>query len=215
MIHNRWEIGPCSTDGSLKRMPNGEMTMTPGNSVSTGPRCNFKQMDGVRAGRCMDAESERLQPGGEIQVFPCVGRWHQIFSFGNGNPAKKASIHTNVPLHVRNTIKSKERHQPIYMCIGVLGRGDKDEDDWEEDSWSEEEEEDSNEEETAKFTVHQRKLSDSTNLELTPLSEWNGKQLITTRCDNLDAVIEWVYIPFVHKDDAIYEIPNSSDENQL
>ena len=29
------------------------------------------------------------------------------------------------------------------------------------------------------------------------LKFWQGKQLITTKCSNMDAIIEWLYVPYI------------------
>jgi hypothetical protein len=54
------------------------MAVTKGNYSATGPRCMLKQMDGIRAGRCYDGHADSLQPGGPVQVFPCVHQWYQV-----------------------------------------------------------------------------------------------------------------------------------------
>jgi len=244
MPHNRWILGPCSTDGTLKRFPNGTLIATPGEYSASGPRCNLKQMDGLRKNRCMDGESDRVQPGGEIQVFPCVGRWHQLWSFGvdssAGNTANSqdaltapgGSIHMNVPLHVRNRIRSKGRGEQVeYMCVGVTGRGGLDEELWSEDEDEEEEEDEGEqvvkEEEQTEIKRglaekhHEYHESDSAEDEeeesrensLIPLSEWIDAQVVTTRCDNVGAVIEWVFIPFVDSDNPQYEIVQEKKDN--
>ena len=46
------------------------MTMEPGEISEIGPSCMLKQYGGLRNGRCLDVESERIEPGGLLQVYP-------------------------------------------------------------------------------------------------------------------------------------------------
>jgi hypothetical protein len=76
------------------------------------------------------------------------------------------------------------------MCVGVLERGDGDEKEWSED-----------------VTKHGAKVKrldgpgmKSNSTQLAPLSDWNGEQLVTTKCSNNGAVIEWIYVPFIVED---------------
>lgn len=177
---------------------NGIMNVTAGLYSVTGPQCMFKQMDGLRAGRCMDGESDRVQPGGEVQVFPCRKRWHQTFSFGNGIDAPKGSIHLNIPLHIQNRIRNKGKDQEAHMCLGVLNRGNRDEQDWSsiDESYDNED---------------RIELADK-NEDWSPLSEWKDEQLVTTRCSNVGGVIEWVFIPFINENNVIYNEMKNDEE---
>lgn len=209
--HNRWEIGPCSSDGNLKRLETGEIEVTSGLFTPTGPRCMIRMMDGLRAGRCLDGESLDAQPGGPVHVFPCTKRWNQFLSFGNGKDSPKMSIHSNVPLHIRKRIAETGREQEPYMCLGVSGRGKLDEEDWLGVRKSDEDEQSSDDEDKElmeeidhdNFSLegddegeNGSKLEDG----FPPLSQWEGKQLIATRCSNVGAVIEWVVVPFIVED---------------
>jgi len=198
MPHNRWEIGPCSSDGNIERMDTGELNVTRGLHSRTGPSCLLKQVDGLRKGRCTDIESERLKPGGPIHVFPCVHRWNQFVSFGDGEVTPKGSIHANVPLHIIDRIKSKGRTQDPYMCFSVSGRGESDLDDWEEDAKIERHATD--DEETLVPDEEDVDAADVIDGKL-PLQLWAGKQLVSTPCSNADAVIEWVYVPYIIEGD--------------
>ena len=183
------------------------MNVTAGLYIETGPQCMFKQMDGIREGRCMDGESSRTQPGGEVQVFPCRNRWHQTFSFGNSVHTPKGSLHMNVPLHIQNRIKSKGKDQEPFMCLGVLGRGNRDEEDWDENQ-NVFEDDDEIQSEDVLGAIYDE-LEDQA---LPLLSEWSGEQLVTTRCSNLGGVIEWIFVPFVHEDDVTYNIFSEADD---
>lgn len=226
--HNRWDLGPCSTDGFLERLDNGTIKMTPGNFTLTGPRCMLKQVDGVRAGRCLDFESERLQPGGEISVYPCMSRWHQFLSFGNGAHALLGSLHMNIPMHIWKRIESTGREQEPYMCVGVKGRGDKDEDEWVEDVRQDEDTDHEYDDDYSRWAsngskdpedniAHQnnrkeKNTANSTALrERLPLSHWKDHQLITTRCSNIGAVVEFVIVPFIVEDNMTKHESNLTD----
>ena len=43
-------------------------------------------------------------------------------------------------------------------------------------------------------------LSNSNSDGLPPIDLWNGKQIVATQCSNKNAVIEWVYVPFIEED---------------
>jgi len=194
------------------------MKMTPGKYSLTGPRCMLKQMDGVRAGRCIDVESDRVQPGGEVNVFPCRGRWHQFLSFGNGTLAPLGSIHMNIPMHIWKRIEDSGREQEPYMCIGVRGRGIKDEEEWIEDISQENEEDIDDSADTVKESdsaSHTQSNPSGRNIthgeesrsgqqpgkrEILPLSNWKDEQVITTRCSNTHAVVEFVIVLYIEVD---------------
>jgi len=210
MVHNQWELGPCSSDGRLERLASADMLMTPGVYSSIGPRCMLKQFSGIRAGRCVDGETERLQPGGSLHVFPCMKKWNQFLSVGNGSLAPRGSLHTTIPRHIVERIQSKGREQESHLCIGVIGRGDRDEEEWKEDISKL----------GLKANVMDKNISKSRNGELAPWSNWTGEPLVTTRCSNIGAIVEWVYVPFiVEGEDNIaldFEVatPSSSEESE-
>ena len=170
----------------------------------------IRMMDGIRAGRCLDGDSLDSQPGGPVHIFPCTKRWNQFFSFGNGKEVPKMTIHTNVPLHTRKRIAETGRAQEPYMCLGVPGRGKMDEEDWLGVRGEENEYDSSNLEEVRgteaidkdSFSLEEDdSSSDETGPgELSPLSQWERKQLIATRCSNTDALIEWLVVPFIMED---------------
>lgn len=169
----------------------------------------IRMMDGVRAGRCLDGESLDTQPGGLVHVYPCTKRWHQFFSFGNGVEVPKGAIHTTVPLHTRKRIAETGREQTAYMCLGVAGRGDLDEEDWlgergeaEEDEESDDDEEESDDEVGDEDEFTQEEEDDG----LSPLVNWENEHLIATSCSNAGAVIEWILVPFIVEED-----PNDAD----
>jgi hypothetical protein len=135
------------------------------------------------------------------------------------------SIHTNVPLHIRKRIAETGREQEAYMCLGVAGRGKLDEEDWLGVRKSNEDEESSDDEENELMDEIDH---DNFSLEgddegengskldedgFPPLSQWEGKQLIATRCSNVGAVIEWVVVPFIVEEfDSNNNVQNAEAE---
>ena len=201
--HNRWRIGPCSSDGSLRRSEEtAELSTTAGNFSLTGPGCMITQMDGIRVGRCLDAESGiQPRPGGTAHVNPCAKRWHQFFYFGNGDVAPRNSIHISIPRFiVQGLRKTNYPEQEQYLCLGVRGRGDKDESDWVEDD----------DEDLVPDNLNDDEGRD-------PLHEWKDMQVVSTQCSNKDAVIEWVYVPFIVEGNDVEMSSNEPgrDESEL
>jgi hypothetical protein len=209
--HNRWSLGPCTSDGTVERLPKkAVMNVTAGLYSSNGPRCQLKQMDGQRSGRCFDAESGKSQPGGRTQVFPCTDKWYQFVSFGDGVLAPVGSIYTKIPSHIVKQIINLGHEQSQFLCLGVAGRGANDEGDWEatfDDS------------QTPVVATNRQQANESG--ELDPLSEWLEHELITTQCTNTGAVIEWLFVPYIVEegtqdvvstgDDITADGENSSD----
>ncbi|KAL7531217.1 hypothetical protein ACHAXR_007947 [Thalassiosira sp. AJA248-18] len=184
---NRWDIGPCSSDGELKRNETGELEMIPGEYAERGPSCGIKLGDGPRTGRCLDVQSEITAPGGLLNVYPCYSKWHQLFSFGNGTIAPRGGIHATLPLHMARESKKEGKEVHQHLCFGVVGRGDADESEWIE--WTEEEEEELDPWEHPDVDVYPNGRKS--------LQLWNGQQLQTTPCSNKGGVIEWYYVPFI------------------
>lgn len=178
------------------------------------------QMDGIRAGRCLDGHSTGIEPGGEVRVFPCIKRWPQFVSFGNGTFAPAGSMHFNVPKHIVDRIRQSQQtngddddEQEAHLCIGVLGRGDKDEDHLygieEEGEVEEQPEENIHTEEDGK----DEELAEDGRRKL---KKWKGEKLVATRCSNTGAIIEWLFIPYIvedeHADNATVVEENQSSE---
>ena len=192
--HTRWSIGPCSSNGDLERLDSGEIEVTPGSFMPTGPKCVIKMMDGLREGRCLDGESLDNQPGGPANVYPCTKRWSQYISFGNGVDVPAGSIHTVVPKYTQMRINATGREQEPYMCLGVARRGEKDEEDW---FGKREDFVDSYEDLVEELELLEEELDGA----YAPLLYWMGKQLMMTRCSNEGAVVEWTLVPFIEEDD--------------
>ena len=179
--------------------------MIPGIYSEKGPSCGIKIGDGPRQGRCLDVESDRNEPGGLINVFPCYTRWHQLFSFGNGMIAPRGAIHSSLPAHIAKQLKKKEKEVHQHLCLGVVGRGDADETAWIEDEEDENEEWDPWEYSDVATYPNGRKS----------LQLWSGQQLQTTPCSNEGGVIEWYFVPFIveqYDDDGTKEEGNESAE---
>jgi hypothetical protein len=186
-----------------------EMEMTPGNYSPTGPRCMLTQMDGIRAGRCLDGHSSNIEPGGLVRVFPCVKRWPQFVSFGNGDLAPKGSMHTNVPQHIVDRIRESHPEDPTqeaYLCLGVLRRGDNDE----EHLYKAEAEtnKDANTEEAEVDREYGEDDYDENGV--LKLDHFRGDKIVATRCSNFGAVIEWLFVPFIVEDE---EATDGDDTN--
>lgn len=201
------------------------MEVTPGVYNPTGPRCNLKMMDGLRVGRCLDGESFDPQPGGPVHVFPCHNRWHQYISFGDGIHAPAGALHTNVPEHTRKRIAETGREQERYMCLGLDGRGEKEED-WlgqrkemmekmkqrelelmgESEDSEDEQEPSVDQEEDAEEKSEEENAEDKGDGPL-DIWHWEYEQLHAIKCSNTAAVIEWIIVPFIEEENSktVYE----------
>jgi len=180
------------------------MNVTKGNYSATGPRCMLKQMDGLRAGRCYDGQSDTLQPGGPTQVYPCIHQWYQFVSFGDGEHAPLGSLYSTIPSHIVKQIRNLGHEQSPHMCFGVYGRSGNDEPDWDEEV------EQQLSKETKTEIANVQTNDDEIEEELPPLSDFKGEDIVTTQCRNTGAIIEWVFVPFI-VEDAIDENTMSAD----
>lgn len=138
-------------------------------------------MDGLRAGRCFDGDSGTDQPGGEVQVFPCMHRWVQFLSVGDGELAPEGSLFFSIPEHIVAQIVNGGHAQIPQMCLGVWGRGVADEVEWDDPLYGEP---DPPEPE-----------------EWPPLSDYVNEELFSTQCTNKGAVVEWLFVPFIVEED--------------
>ncbi len=150
----------------------------------------LKQIDGLRAGRCIDGDFGTDTPGGKSHVFPCVQRWHQFWSVGNGTLAPSGSLHMTMPKHIVKTIQRGGKTQESHLCLGACGRGGTDQD-WPDDVCGK-----TQEEKNDMMPIATTYPDGS----LVPLKKWKGKHLVTTRCSNKDSVIEFLYVPFILED---------------
>ncbi len=213
----------------LPRSDTAEMESSPGRYTPEGPRCEITQFGGPRHGRCLDIQGERMEPGGQLQVYPCSHKWHQMFGFGHGNKNTtdngdsspvKGSIYGSVPMHILRTIqkkmhtsidenqllskkyqhRDKPQQQAAHLCIGASGRGKTSYEPWEDD----------------KHRIDLQAIDfvptniisqdDSTNRQGTTsrsipsLDLWNDKYLVTVPCWDRDSVIEFLFVPFIEED---------------
>ena len=158
------------------------------------------QLGGSRNGRCMDIESERVEPGGRLQVYPCVNKWHQMFTFGDGIHARNATILASVPLHIINSLKYKKKDQYPHLCVGVIGRGQTEYTPWKEDG---------NKERLDGVEFLPKKVKPENGetgategeSKLKSLRLWKFKQLVTIPCSDEDAIVDFVFVPFIVEDD--------------
>jgi len=206
--NNKWKIGPCSSDGSLKRAETGGVIMTPGLHTAAGPHCMLKQSGGKRGGRCLDIAGERLDPGGALQVYPCKQRWNQAFAFGNGELAPVSSIHVSVPIHLQKAKeRARKKHIP-HLCIGVYIRQD-----WKHTP--------SEEEERTYLSYYSdpgetsNRLGDGKTVPKPRAYLWRGKEMVTIPCSDPDAVLKFVFVPFITTDgnDTTVVVNNNAEQN--
>lgn len=181
---NRWDIGPCSSDGELRRNETtGELEVTPGEYTQTGPKCMLKIGDSIRKGRCLDVESDRTKPGAYLNIFPCEAKWHQLFSFGNGDIVPRGGIHVSPPKHVST------KDGTTHLCLGVQGRSDED-----EEGWLRPEHDDDPDD---LWPWDRDNATEYYENGFKSLKYWDGIQLQTTPCSNEGAVVEFLYVPFI------------------
>jgi hypothetical protein len=163
----------------------------------------------------MDSDTGEDRPGGGLVVFPCASRWTQYVSFGNGTIAPQGSIHITIPKHIVEGLRLKGHEQEARMCIGVYGRGDADEEhkkeEYEETSITGDEKEDG--------TGGDKELSEG---QLQPLRRYQGRKLVTTKCSNTGAIIEWLFVPFIVENEEVQtnqtkegtEVPNNESTEE-
>jgi hypothetical protein len=168
LLHTRWEMSPCTSDGRLERNDTtGNLSVTQGNYSVTGPRCMLKQMDGVRAGRCFDGDTGDEYTGGETLVFPCVQRWGQFLSAGDDIHAPRGSLFFHIPAHVIRAIAKNGVQQHAYMCLTV-GNVD-----------------------------NEGNVDPAEKKSQRPLSQWVEHPIISVPCTDNENIIEWVFVPYI------------------
>lgn len=183
-----------------------KMIMTSGLYSQTGPHCMIKQLGGLRNGRCIDIEGERVEPGGELQVWPCVNKWHQMFVFGDGKVSRNATIFGAIPNHIIKALQYKGVHQHPYLCFGVVGRSEVEYSPWNEDTKQDQFN-------TFNFLPKKTKQLFFQNISrdrLRSLRLWGGKQLVTMPCNDTDAIIDFLFVPFIVEDDGYGEVSDKS-----
>jgi len=166
----------------------------------------LQQLNCIRSGRrWYGGPYTALIPGGPPQVYPCVREYFPFVAFGDDRLVPSGALYTTIPSHVvKQIIRSQDGKEQIpYMCLGVFGRGKKDE--FERD------------EERGEYVPRQGSDLTLTSKEektsLPPLFDYMGKPIVTTQCNNDGAVIEWVVVPFIDEEGAKIINPNNNDDD--
>jgi hypothetical protein len=168
--------------------------MEPGEISEIGPSCMLKQFGGLRNGRCLDVESERIEPGGMLQAYPCLYKWHQTFSFGNGSFAPIGGVHTTVPRHIVHAIRKQGKTQASQLCLGVLCRSSLKPDIWDEDL-----RQGLDYIKSPDFFPKKARGCKGSGSKL-PLHLWKFKNLVTVPCSDAGNIIEFVVVPFINEE---------------
>lgn len=129
-----------------------------------------------------------------MQVYPCMNKWHQMFGFGDESVAREGSIHSSIPRNVLNTILHKGKEQAPHLCFGASRRGGKEYGSWEEDK-------DKADLNANDFVPMMSELEPYLNEgKVPPLDLWKDKFLVTVPCSDIDAVVEFVFVPFIQEE---------------
>lgn len=126
-------------------------------------------------------------------MFPCVNKWFQFISFGDGSVAPKGSIYSTIPSHIVKQIHNLGHEHISNMCLGVYGRGHNDEVEWDEQEDSEHK------------TDANNGTGDGEHIGWKPLSAFHNQHVITTQCNNKGAIIEWLFVPFIVEETPLNE----------
>jgi len=151
-VSSRWNIGPCSSDGEINFTPGECIDSKKG--IYTYPTCSIRgAKSSSHEGKCLDVEGERMDPGGDLLLYPCTGRWNQYFSFGGDQiEGTSCSIYLNIPSHLVKSkkavgkkqtnnlflggreIKGNNYHQPLKTkdCVGEEGKAKNNCSSWDE-----------------------------------------------------------------------------------
>ena len=98
----RFNLGPCSSDGHINLRESGPAAVTPG-LHAPAPFCPVSssggRKDGAGAMMCLDLKGEHITPGTPVIAYPCSGRWNQLFGLGTGAKGKPdvGSLFINIP----------------------------------------------------------------------------------------------------------------------
>jgi hypothetical protein len=127
----------------------------------------------------------------KIQVYPCTKEWYQFLSIGDGQLAPSGALYATIPSHIVKQIHNLGHNQIPHMCLGVAGRGGKDEIDWENKEYKKGQD---------NFYPNDDNISKS----IEPLSQWRGKSMFSTQCSNIAAVIDFAFVPFINDEGETY-----------
>ena len=167
------------------------MISTPGSYALSGPHCMIKQYDGERAGRCLDIVGEQIESGGQIQVYPCHNKWHQMFGFGNGKLSPLGTIFNSIPTHLVNKRIKDGHDQATRTCLGIM-RHNKTRGTSRPEPLPE----------TNEFIPKNLKHYENSRM-MAPLKFWKQKQIVTVSCSDTNAFIKFLFVPFIREDDTI------------
>lgn len=204
---NRFKIGKCSVDGNLTLGESGEIQVTPGVVNPAGPRC-FIKVEGKKYSHCLGSKSlNKSEAVGHLVSTHCKGDWRKTFFFGDGMYAPKSTLHLMVPKSMRKMIEDDGRNQESHICLGVLGRGQKDEEVWNlpeikniSHTNSKDEQEydiDDSPSLTKYLDVMRIQGLSSDHGAFTSLQAFAGERIVTTKCSNRGAILEWIVVPYV------------------
>ena len=90
-----FEVGPCSSDGTLQLVADQPMNATGGQF--SRPFCPIR----AHNRRCLDVEGEKITPGTQMISYHCSMKWNQLFSFGGAD--HPGSIFINIPYRLHRT----------------------------------------------------------------------------------------------------------------
>lgn len=203
----RWRIGPCSKDGSLLWSHNTAQMISTGNYFSSGPHCMLKIYGGIFDDKCLDNSlGLSVEVGSQLTLNRCTSRWHQSFAFGNGILAPNGSIHTTVPSHVLQTNRQKEVESITELCLGVANRGNFPLEPWKDKTLLQS----MSPKLIEKLGVVNKTMfvpfDNSGAGLLQPLELWEGKIVTTVPCFDEDAIIKFVFVPFIVEDKEIHTV---------
>ena len=110
--------GPCSTDGQLNFSPGKCVESKKG--IYTYPTCSIRGAESSpNSGKCLDVEGERMDPGGDLLLYPCTGRWNQYFSFGGDQIENTdCNIYLNIPSHLVKSKVGAGKNQTNHLFLG-------------------------------------------------------------------------------------------------
>lgn len=215
----RWRIGPCSKDGSLLWSRETAQMISAGEKSSSGPYCMLKIYGGIFNDKCLDNSlGLRVEVGSQLTLHRCTNRWHQSFAFGNGILAPNGSIHSTIPSHAFQVMGPKKFASITELCLGVANRGYFPLEPWNDDTLLQ----NMSPKLIKKLGQTNKTLfspfDDTETRQLQPLDRWEGKIVTTVPCFDEDAVIKFVFVPFITEDEEIHTAFETSvkiDEKEL
>jgi hypothetical protein len=135
-----------------------------------------------------------------------------MFGFGNESDAREGSttgtgsIHSSIPRNVLNTILYKgNKEQAPHLCFGASRRGGKEYGSWEEDK-------DRADLNANDFVPMMSEMEPYLNEgKVPPLDLWKDKIVVTVPCSDIDAVVEFVFVPFIQEEEVKDDAENEEE----